>query len=515
MRFTENIIERPLVVTAVLAGHIALFLSLPVSPLLDLPNHIVRCWAIKEQLIGHQVGFVFDFMFIPYICGDLLLAAVLSIMSWQAAEMLWTVVCYLAMPLGVWAYLKSRNADAGTSKLIMLFAAYASANWFFLSGFANFCLGIGLAFSAAASWERLYREGDRAKAYSNAVCIGLVLACYLTHLAAFLFAGIMIGAVTVARVLGGRESFISALCSALPFALILAAHVMLQPDAPDMASVWQHRALWEKPLAVGAMYIRYNQAVDSILFATLALGILTLAAWPTKSKQPLDLVQLGEDITVLIALTAAYLVLPVKAAPAYGVDSRALPFMSVSAMLIAAAFIKSRGELRLRRANFLLSSIAVVSLLYLVPFMRAHSNFVAAVDQAWRSIPPGERVLPVATVPDIGRIQPSLHRPELYAIENPGFVPYVFSRDTSGSQIEYFHYRYRYPYAPHIKWYLNNEQIRWDELSPIYSFILITKPYEPERLAELNYRLVYENDAAAVLKLEQGSAGSGSTAAAS
>lgn len=501
MKTQKNIESKPWMPAVILAGHIVLFLSLPAAPLLDLPNHLVRSWAIGEQLAGRPSPFIFEFMFMPYVLGDLLLASALSFFSWHTVETLWMVACYISMPIGVWFYCRSLRLEAGIADTALVFSAYASANWFFLSGFANFCLSIGLVFSAAAAWECLSKAAGVRKMLLYVVCLVLVLLCYLLHLAAFVFAGAIVAGSTLSRVLGRRQTILSAFGSGAIFVAVLVLHLCIQQDAPDISSPWQHRGLLQKPLAIGSMYVRYNARVDAVLLLAIFGGLLVLALWPSRQERQLNLSGLREVLMILATLTLVYLVLPVKADPAYGVDSRALPYMSIAGLLALLLLVQSHGAARLKRARKLVFGVSLVSLVYLVPFMRAHANFVSELDDAWQQIPIGQSVLPVATVPDIGRVQPALHRAELYTIERGGFVPYVFSFDTAGGQIRYFRYEQTYPYAPDIKWYLRREEIRWSEVALIYSYLFITKPYQEERLSELNFDLVYENDAAAVLKL--------------
>lgn len=484
------------------AAHVLLLVSLPAMPLLDFPNHLTRCWMIKEQLLGRPTNFVFEWHFMPYVLGDLLYAGVLSAVPWRAAETLWAIFCYLSLPVGVYAYARSMDFSRRLVGLLLLFSAYAAANWFFLSGFANYCLGVGLALGTAAACQRLYcgrSPSERLRRLAAGAALASI--CYLVHLAAFLFAAIMVGARTLARLLQHRESLLSAASAALPFGLLLVLHLLLHGDAPDQSSPWEHRPFLEKPLAIGAMYVRYHAGVDALLFGVLFGGLALLAFKSSHSEKRADPAGLREELAVLLALTLAYLVLPVRAEPAYGVDSRAIPFISIAAVSLLGKIIEARGARRFRAALLLTAAVAGSSLLYLIPFVRAHANFTAALDRAREEVPPGFALLPVATVPNIGRVQPNLHRPELYLLDGGRFAPYIFSLDTSGGQIKYFRYSHGYPYAPHIKWYLNGESIRGEEVARVYDYLLVSRPYDPARFAEVPLEKVFENEAAAVFKV--------------
>jgi hypothetical protein len=127
-------------------------------------------------------------------------------------------------------------------------------------------------------------------------------------------------------------------------------------------------------------------------------------------------------------------------------------------------------------------------------------------DEAWldryreivATIPIGATVLPINTLEKDGRISPSLHAGSFVTIDRAGVVPILFAANR-GDAMKYFRYHDK-PYAPKESWYLDSTEnvIDWESVACDYEYVLISKPFEAERIP-LSSLVITENDSAALL----------------
>src|SRR5262245_29006079 len=120
-------------------------LFLPELPLVDMPNHLGRAFVISRLpqdavLDGY---YRYQFVFTPYILGDLILAWMLKLMPTFAAARIWSVILFLGLPLAWIDYLRARGSSVQAGNPVFLaLLFYLSLNYFYLSGYNNFCLGV-------------------------------------------------------------------------------------------------------------------------------------------------------------------------------------------------------------------------------------------------------------------------------------------------------------------------------------------------------------------------------------
>jgi hypothetical protein len=127
---------------------------------------------------------------------------------------------------------------------------------------------------------------------------------------------------------------------------------------------------------------------------------------------------------------------------------------------------------------------------------------LANYDMALKEVPSGKSLLPVGTISDVGRVQPFMHRASFYRInqgDKPSIYPYFFSGNYSDPQ-RYF-LTEDTVWRPDMFWYLRNKEIDWERVSSNYNYLIITKPYKPERLSKLHLEPTFENATAAVFKI--------------
>lgn len=481
--------------------YLLLWWQFPYLPYQDLSNHTVRSSLIAQlaQDPSAVKSFSFEFHFQPYILGDLIYAGLLQLIGLEHAPMLWVTICFLSFPLGLVLYFKTRRGTSQQLPVVILFLTYLSTNWFFLSSYANYCIGIGAVFFTLSCWESWQKQS---RIFSTcAYCLyGLgVLFCYLLHLAPFFFCAIIISSLTFLRLIQRTIRWSSTSFSLLPILALGVLHLLRGDREIDPHKEWVFRSLPEKLFQIGAMFVRYHVTVDIILFLLFSLPLVWFA-WrrgqlALKQRRWVGLVM--EEFIICLLLTTCYFVLPFSVGAAKEIDGRALPFIAAFAVLLVLRLLSSsQGHL----LPPLALSLSLSNLIYLQVFLSRHDNYLKEYSQALLQIPEQKVVLPVATRRAIGRIEYALHNAELYIIRKNGIVPYVFSRNTSGAQFQYFSY-VEDRYTPHLFWYLRGMGIDETQTRKTYDFVIVTKPYDPEKLGLKPLRLHYENDAAAVFEV--------------
>jgi len=507
---------------AILFATCALFLSLHGLPFLDLPNHATRSWIIGELLWGErfQELFAVDLLFTPYILGDLILAHLYRLFSLETGALVYLSGCFLSLPLGLTFYQRSRGIAPALSSVMLCLAAFLATNWYFLASYTNYSLSLGLVFFTLGSWERLVRRpGEKSWRWALLFCLGTTLT-YLAHLSGLLFLCLLLGGSITVRLLSRRLPLLQACLTIAPFVALWTIHLSRETSQADLNEAWLYRTPYNKLLAFGSMFFRFNLAIDSVLVLLfIALLILALhagrdtkqrfsqqylpnsfrpASWWRSFQSSDSAVETIELILLVLGLTTLFLILPVGMAAAYDIDGRALPFLFSYLILLVFQQVKfpDRALPSLRAGAFLL---ALGNLVYLGWYLEKHNHRLVAFNQLLASIPRGASVLPVATAPDEGRIQTGLHNGALYSAVGEGLTPYIFS-SAHGQPVTYFHYR-RFPQAPLIFWYLRKLPVNWPQIAGDYQFLVIAKPFDRSRLELPGLEVLAENESGTVFAI--------------
>lgn len=488
----------------VVTAYTAFLASCTTLPFLDLPNHATRAFLIGKLIGSHEYDQLFQFQphFVPYILGDLLFSAVLAWTPFYAGAACWLAFAFLLFPVALFAYVRARLGTVFSPALILFTGCYLGSNWFFLSGYLNYCLSVAFGLFALSAWEYWIQNRAKRKASCYYPLFALLFTCtYLTHLAGFFFAGAIVALAGGVRWLKKEISFRELILSGLPpgtLALLHSAAGHLGSNATDL---WVYRTALDKLLAVGAMFYRFDLTID-VLLGILFCGIIVtglLCARSAHDNNERSRVQ--ETLFTLIGLIVLYLLLPLDLGPTSDVDVRALPYLMVFALMLSCE-IASRNACKLQKMNVAAAVLALLNLIFLALSLAPKEEFLAQYLHALREIPVGQRVLPVATLPDTGRIQIAQHPAEPYMTFAPGMAPYVFSENTSGDQFAYFRY-VGSPYMPAIHWYQRNLEIDWQKIASEYNYIIITKPFDRSRLGLVELVQTYSNDAAAIFRIER------------
>ncbi len=477
--------------------YLLLWFSFSSYPFLDLPNHLSRAYIISELLTAVDSPFQKMFYLEPswstYILGDILLTPLVLLFGMKAASALWISLSFFLLPISLFYYLKERNLSRELLFCGVLFVFYLSSNWFFLSGFFNYSIGVGMVFFILCLWEKLFKEENMLSwlffIYSTTIAF-----TYLMHLAAFFFAGVIVAISSVyrlSRVNLGKQ-IARTVFWGVPFALVILLHFLLgNGEGQFEMEHLMFRDPVNKLLAVSSMFYRFSLPIDITM---LAIFLISLGYYIFKNLRIVK-----EPLLITGVIFLIYLVLPVAIPQGYDVDNRALPFLFLFVLIsgCVAMGVNRKASVRLFVISFILAS---TNLVYLGKELHQQDKELVSITEAIKSIPKGKIVLPVATKEDVGRIQTSLHAGSLYTSLREGYTPYLFSRSIMFPQT-YFVYFERL-YAPTIFWYQRKEDntVRWNKISELYDFLLVTKPYKLSRFKLENLEIYFENTHAVVLR---------------
>jgi hypothetical protein len=214
-------------------------------------------------------------------------------------------------------------------------------------------------------------------------------------------------------------------------------------------------------------------------------------------------------------MLAAYFVLPMGYAEAYYVDVRALPYVSLFALLGFLSLVPADSAEATRKSVLALTFAAVLvagNFLYLAHHMQSQKQWLTQYRSVIADVPQGSRVLPIYTHAAEGKVVPLLHTFAFASIDRDAVIPYLQTGDTGNPQ-KYLRYRHR-PYAPDPLWYGNlpPSPVDWATVACEYQYLLVTKPFNPARLA-VSTSVAKENNSASLLAIEKPATCAGTLAA--
>lgn len=498
-----------------LSLYMLLWWNLPGIPFQDLPNHVTRAYIIGELLSSAQFSELFSLNLrpTPYILGDLLLALITRFTVLERAAATWVAISFLLFPVSLGAYLKTRNMLGKKAQIVVLLSIYLATNWFFLTGYLNFCLAVSLVFLTLAVWEKLYterRETSLGTWYT--IFIVLVLGTYLMHFGPFVFLGLILAVTLVVRQARKPQALRFWILTFLPMGVLLLTRIFFAEGNTNYLKAWDFRPISEKVLGLGSMVIRFNYLFDLTLFAFFI--ILLLSPGMLKKRSPLSQEEQAyamETGLISLALLVAYLILPMGVGTLFDVDERALPFVIVYGTLFLSALSQNKNVVTedstgsVQRCSLCLVSILLfLNFTYLGAHLRPLASRLVTYRSGLGALPRGKAVLPVATWPATGRVQVGLHDAAIYTASAHGITPYIFN-SRRGEPVTYFHYRQEL-YAPYIFWYLRKRNVDWSRIVRDYDYLAITNPHRKERLESKLLRRVSSNRAVTIYEVLDGPA---------
>jgi hypothetical protein len=439
------------------------------------------------------------------VLPDLVFAGLVELFGQRSGGAIWNVLSWISVPAALMFYLRVMNVAQETRAFVLLLSLFLGTDWFFLMGFVSFRFAIALTIVGLAL-AQLLRERWSWRIYA-ALC-GVVVIGYFTHLSTILFLGVVLGVTGFFRWIYGRSTIKAEALLLAPLVVMVAWHVLiaLGYNNPADASINKYRwgSIAGKVRGLYEHWTRYSLRTDLGLAALAALAFL----WPLRKRVNLGAIStVGalEMLAVFLVLLAMYWVMPFSYSEATYVEDRPLGLMVPVLIIGALALPAASGE---RRPLYSIGSVFLISLVLLVNLAALGKHLLK--DEAWldryrevvAAIPRGATVLPVNTKPKDGRMSPWLHAGSFVATDRAGIVPILFAANR-GDAMKYFRYIDK-PYAPKESWYLDSMEntIDWEAVSCDYQYLLVSKPFEAERIPFAPL-VVTENDSAALLAVNR------------
>ncbi len=499
--------------TLTLVAYVLLWWQFPSLPFQDLPNHITRSAVILGLITegSFQEFFSFTPQFKPYILGDIVLAYLLKFLTLERAGMFWVSIAFLSPLIGIFVYARVRKFNDTATAFVLIVCTYLASHWYFLTGYASYCIGVGMTLLTLAAGESALNAMQGWRTWRAVGCTLLFyfgsVTCYLMHLASFFFLMIIFGSVLCLRFLAKRVSLPQAALFGAPLAILLAYHLVQDNPSDSAHNAWEYPQFVTKIVAVGTMFIRFNKSIDIALFIVFTLITLPPVIYCLRQLRLRDFFHADEWwgsrelLAIALMLALSYVALPWRMDTATDVDRRALPFFFFFLVLIVGNCWARLSTQRFSRLSFALL-LTVSNLFYLIHYLEKHHQFLEHYHEARRAIPPGKVVLPIVTRPDEGRIQSAAHPGLLYVISGNGLTPYLFSENLAGAQFSYFRYN-EDRYTPAIFWYLRNEMVDWNKIRDTYDYLFVTLPFDEARFPMSELETAYANESAALLQFKR------------
>jgi len=486
-------------VFAACAGLYALFgLSLSNAPFQDLPNHLARGHIIADLLFNNGSlfadKFALDLHITPYLIADLILAALDRLVGIEWTARIWIATAVTALPWSVWFLLGVQGCSHRARLTGSLMAFYLATNWFFVSGFLNYQISLACDVFAYGWFLRAQASGS-AKAYVFYVLI--LTAGYAMHLSSLAFLAAAVGASLGLAVLSGRQSIGRAIVLWLPALVLLALHFGLASPHSTVTFATDWGTPVSKIKRLLSPVVRFDARWEIPLFGAFlvaALGPLFAGGLRQTLRSN------SEPLLLALVFLAIYLVLPIAYGGVVDVDNRALPLLYLF-LLFAGIRASDTPESQPRWLPPLAAAVVGLNLLYLGIEVFPQNEAMAEYKLIARQVPPSARVLPIDTLPPVGRYEALTHAGSFVTEQTGALTPYLFSAPLTPN-IGYFRYLHPLP-APFIFWYTHNEdEGKWAQIQQDYDYLLVTNPYEAGRIP-LAVEVARSNGVATLLRIKK------------
>lgn len=433
----------------------------------------------------------------PYMLPDLGLILLLRVLGIELAYPVWSTLTMLVLASAIWFYARQLLTTSWAIAAAILCSWYFATNYLFILGFFSFEWGLAAAFitlGALESWRR--NKGSRWIAIYMIACV----VTYGAHTACFAILAALVGPIGFVRVLRKQQRWGRLACELLPFAILVAYHVLLVPAHPEaIRGVMASSTITNKiGRFFGSIFIRQTHFTDLPLLL-LFLGIIVGALWAGKIRRP------NKELATVCGLAAlGYFLLPIGMGAGWYIDERLLPFFFIPLLMLALGILESSGPSR-KQISFLIMACCVVTagnFASLARFLPAQNREVGQYREALRAIPASRIVFPVDTRRSDARTRPLLHADSLYVADRSGYTPYLFSAKTGGGPAGYFS-DLSPIYRPDQNWYQTAEAPDWGKVVQSYDYVIVTKPWRPERMDLSRLALLYENPAATVFRVQR------------
>jgi hypothetical protein len=388
--------------------------STVLPPLVDYPNHLARMHLLAE---GGDAFYTVHWAVLPNLAEDLIVPPLTRVLPLDIAAKLFLVMIFALMAGGtIWL----NHVAIGGWRLWPLFGFLFLYNRILLWGFVNYLFGIGVALGGTALWLALERRRWWLRVATSSL---VAFACFLSHIAAFGFYGLVVLGVEALpaaaelrarrwRALGHRIGIVAPQFVA-PTVLLLG----VQHDTPS--GTVSYAGLWRKVDLVFSVFDNYDRAFDLACFAML-LALIGRLVWTRRLRTCPRLV------TAAGIVFAVYLLLPSQLYGGSGADHR-LP-VAIFLLLIAASAPRFASR-RIAAAVGMVAAATLVIRLGVIEHVwreadRVYSADLGAID----ALPRGSK-LAIAQPSNLFHVVslPEVHLP-LLAIPRRGvFVPTLFA----------------------------------------------------------------------------------------
>ena len=491
-----------LILTAL--AYVGFFLSLSNPPFTDAPNHYARAVIMNSLWFDAHSPFQGMFSasrsFVPYMLPDLGFIVLLRQLGAERAYPVWSMLSMLSLALGVSVYACQLLETSWAKAAALLCSWYFATNYLFLLGFFSFQWGLAAAFVALGALEA-WRRGK--SPWWIALYALACFACYGAHMACFAILAGLVGATGLARILRKEQTALRLALELLPFAVLVAYHLPAVPTRPDISSRTIASIIFDKfGHLFQAMFARQSYIIDRPML--LPYGAIVVAAVWFGMRRRVDLRRHWQLVLVSGLGAALYFALPSGLGAVAYVDQRALPFLFIPALMLALRIFESASPSR-RQIALLIAGcflLVAVNLGSLARFLPRQSDQVAEYRRAIAAIPEGLVVLSIDTQTRDGNTWPKRHAGTFYASDRKGYTPYLFSQQNASGPSAYF-LDLRNIHEPGQEWYRREETPDWERVAATYDYVIITKPWRPERLDLSRLELHYENAVATVFRLRR------------
>jgi len=390
--------------------------SVEYVPLLDYPNHLARAFVLHEI---HNPAFKFDQWMTadwgpyPYLGMDVTMSLLLRIFPIMVAGRIFMSLCLLAIPAGTWIFL--REASPGNEHMA-LWSLLLSYDSYFLEGFLNFYLSIGVCFFALGLWMRYYNEPSRRKWVEAALGILLL---YFTHAMGFGAVGVLVGSYVII----GERNIKKIVLNGMLFLPPTLLAIGFMKDQSSVRSDMNFLPWEDKINALTVPLHSYSEQLDDVTLYVIPIAIIAAMLW---SKERGWSWRWAGATSILLT---TYFALPSNYGQSWDLDIRLLPIIGVLGVT-ALCRMGARGRWLAPVALALVIARATVVTQH---FKEAEPE-LKAIAQAFAMTPRDVKVLPIVADPmhaDTDEIDPIL-RPWTHfwaygAIERGWYVPYLFA----------------------------------------------------------------------------------------
>ena len=397
----------------VLGGLLAILLVVPIwaveyPPLVDYPSHLARGYILYhyDNVPSFAEHFEIDYLSAPSLAMDLFMVGMQTVCDVRTAGKLF-------LTLTIWLWLGGWHllgwAIHGRPTWLALGAALIAYHSMFFYGFTNFSFSLGVFLIAFAAWL----HGRSHWAWPRHLLIAaLALACFFSHMSAFIFLAGSVLAVTAWEWVKVRSVSRTAIIDVLPIFVPLG---FLFRTRGGSGTAWDFPG---KLAGALSLFRGYHRSVDIVFILAVCLFIGLLFCWSRHTRA------VGSILFAGVGCVVMFLIGPSTLFGGSPADARFLP--------PAAALVFLSLELAFSR----IKAIALLSIfLALVSFRMAMIGaYWQAIDvdisaqvSLFAKLPLEAKLYPIVRIPDDAEEKklalPTFHAACYAVIERHAYVP--------------------------------------------------------------------------------------------